>query len=376
MEGLKAHSGSALSRGRALIDWLQARRGRDLTFMEVCGTHTMAVARAGLRALLPPSIRLISGPGCPVCVSPVGYVDHALALSRLPGVIVATFGDLLRVPGSGPTSAQPPSLERARAEGADVRVVDSPLGALELARSKPAVQVVFLGVGFETTTPTVAAAVLQAKREELDNFSVLGAHKTIPEAMELLAAADDLRLDGFLCPGHVSIVLGPEPYAPLVERHGLACAIAGFEPVEVLAGLRSLVEQVDGGHPRVDNCYPGAVRPGGNPKARELMMQVFEPCDSRWRGLGTIAASGLRIRPEYARFDAERRFEVELPEPLEPVGCRCGEVLRGVIEPPECPLFADLCTPQTPHGACMVSSEGTCAASFHHGMILTERGDG
>jgi hydrogenase expression/formation protein HypD len=340
--------------------------------MEVCGTHTMAIARAGLRALLPPSIRLVSGPGCPVCVSPVGYVDHALALCGVPGVMTTTFGDLVRVPGSAPGSARPPSLERARAEGADVRVVDSPLGALELARAHPSRQVVFLGVGFETTAPTVAAAVLQAEREELDNFSVLSAHKTIPEAMELLAAAEDLELDGVLCPGHVSNILGPEPYLPLVERHGLACAIAGFEPVEVLAGLRSLVAQVDAAAPRVDNCYPGAVRAGGNPKARQLMAKVFEACDSRWRGLGVIARSGLAIRAELGRFDAARRFAVELPEPVEPVGCRCGEVLRGTIEPPECPLFGDVCTPETPHGACMVSSEGTCAAHHHHGAARAE----
>lgn len=358
--------GAANRRAALLVDTLAQRHGRALTFMEVCGTHTMAVARAGLRALLPSSIRLISGPGCPVCVTPVGFVDHALALCRQADVTVVTFGDMLRVPGSTRVKAAPPSLERARAEGADVRIVDSPAAALALARSNPDRQIVFLGVGFETTAPTIAAALLRAERDELDNFSVLSAHKTIPEAMELLASSADLELDGFLCPGHVSIVIGPEPYAPLVERHGLACAIAGFEPVEVLAGLQSLVEQVDTAAPRVDNCHPGPVRPGGNPKARELMRDAFEACDSRWRGLGEIAHSGLRIRERLARFDAARRFAIELPEPVEPAGCRCGEVLRGAIEPAGCPLFARACTPDTPHGACMVSSEGTCAAFYRH----------
>ena len=345
---------------------LARRSERQLKFMEVCGTHTMAAARSGLRSLLPDNLRLISGPGCPVCVTPVGYVDHALALAARPEVIIATFGDLMRVPGS--TSARAtndaPSLAGARAAGADVRTVYSPADALRLADERPDRVVVFLGVGFETTTPTIAASILAAQRRGLPNFTVLSANKTVPIAMEALARAEDLGLDGFLCPGHVSVLIGPEPYMPLARRHGVACAIAGFEPEEIVDGIESLVDQVVRGQPRVENTYPSVVRPGGNAKAQALVAQVFEPCDSVWRGIGAIPGTGLRIVEQFSGFDAARRFEVTLPEPVEPPGCRCGEVLRGAIEPAQCPLFGKACTPSNPRGACMVSSEGSCAASF------------
>jgi hydrogenase expression/formation protein HypD len=334
--------------------------------MEVCGTHTMAAARAGLRQLLPGGIRLISGPGCPVCVTPVGYVDHALALAELREVTIATFGDLLRVPGSarGPRPSAAPSLASARAAGADVRVVYSPLDALALARAHPERQVVFLGVGFETTAPALAAALLQAQSSGLGNFSMLLAAKTIPAPLEALASSPELGLDGLLCPGHVSVVLGTEVYRPLAERYHVPCAIAGFEPVEMLRGLGALVEQVGSGQARVDNCYPGAVQPGGNPKAQAAMARAFQPMDSVWRGLGLIPRSGLAVRPELAAYDAARRFAVALPEPVEPSGCRCGDVLRGVLDPVDCPLFGSVCTPEEPQGACMVSSEGSCAARY------------
>ena len=347
---------------------LHARRGGSLTFMEVCGTHTMAIARAGLRAALPANLRLVSGPGCPVCVTPVGFVDHALALAALPGVTVATFGDLVRVPGSARGRRAAPSLALARAGGADVRVVYSPRGALDAARAAPAREVVFLGVGFETTAPAVAAMLQAAAREGLRNLSLLGAHKTVPGAMEALVLSGELGLHGFLCPGHVSVVIGPEPYAPLAREHGVACAIAGFEPEEVVRGLVALAEQVDAGTPRVDNCYPGAVRPGGNPAARAVLEAVFEPVDAEWRGIGILPGTGLALRGAYATFDAARRFAVALPEPEEPPGCRCGDVLRGVLEPEECPLFGRTCTPEAPRGACMVSSEGSCAARYRYGV--------
>ncbi|MBW2526829.1 MAG: hydrogenase formation protein HypD [Deltaproteobacteria bacterium] len=336
--------------------------------MEVCGTHTMAAARSGLRTVLPSQLRLISGPGCPVCVTEVGYVDHALALARRNEVIIATFGDLVRVPGSAPLERReaPPTLSLARAEGCDVRVVYSPRDALALATAEPRREVVFLGVGFETTAPALAAAVAAAAAARIDNFSMLLAAKTIPEALAQLAAAPDVALDGLLCPGHVSVILGPEAYEPVVSRFGLPCAIAGFEPLEMLRGLKELVEQVVSGQPRVANCYPGAVRPGGNPKARALVDRVFEPCDARWRGLGTIPGSGLEFRPDYRRLDASRRFDVELPEPVEPRGCRCGDVLRGLLDPIDCGLFGTHCTPEAPRGACMVSSEGSCAARYHY----------
>ena len=353
---------------RALLARLAQWRGQRLTFMEVCGTHTMAAARAGLRQLLPSSVRLISGPGCPVCVTPVGYVDHAIALALRPEIIVSTFGDLLRVPGSRLPGEghRPRSLAAARATGADVRVVYSPLDALAAARQNPKRQVVFLGVGFETTAPVLGAALLQAHSERLENFSMLVAAKTIPVPLEVLASSPELRLDGLLCPGHVSVILGSKVYEPLAERHHLPCAIAGFEPNEMLRGLAALVEQVGAGVARVDNCYPGAVQAQGNLKAQQVIERVFEPIDSVWRGLGAMPRSGLGLRSEFAELDAAKRFLVELPPPVEPAGCRCGDVLRGVLEPEQCALFGKLCTPDEPQGACMVSSEGSCAARYQY----------
>jgi len=365
MGGLTGEIGALRQR---IADW----QGPPVTFMEVCGTHTMAIARIGLKALLPPSVRLVSGPGCPVCVTPVGYVDHALALAERPEVILTTFGDLMRVPGSAAPGRPPRNLLRVKALGGDVRVVYSPTGALDVARDHPEREVVFLGVGFETTAPVVAATLLAARRMSLANFSVLGAHKTIPEAMAALASSDELGLDGFLCPGHVSVVLGEAPYRFLADELGLACAIGGFEAVEVLRALVALLDQVESGSPTVDNCYPAAVRPDGNPRARAAIYEVFEPEDCRWRGLGVIPGSGLGHRPEFAAWDASQRFDVELPDPVEPRGCRCGDVLRGLVDPADCPLFGRACTPESPVGACMVSSEGSCAARFHY----TRRGEG
>jgi len=335
--------------------------------MEVCGTHTMSAARAGLKSLLPKTVRLLSGPGCPVCVTPVQYVDHALALAALPGMVIATFGDMMRVPGSQRGAPPGRSLARARAEGATVQLVYSPRDALRIAHERPHAQVVLLGVGFETTAPAVAAAILEAAAEGVDNFSVLSAHRTIPEAMEALVCGGELRLDGFLCPGHVSVVIGLEPYERLAARHGIPCAVAGFEPLEMMRGLVALSRQVAGGTAGVDNCYPGAVTRDGNRRAREVMNEVFEPTDGTWRGLGTIPASALAIRDEHAMFDAARRFPVTLAEPAEPAGCRCGEVLRGVLSPAGCELFGRACNPETPRGACMVSSEGACAAHYRYG---------
>lgn len=351
----------------ALLDRLRVRDGRPLTLMEVCGTHTVSAARSGLRCLLPESIRLVSGPGCPVCVTEVGYVDRALALAREPRVIVVTFGDLLRVPGSARgDSRAAPSLESVRSAGADVRVVYSPLDALELAAEHPERQVVFLGVGFETTAPALAASILRAADRGLGNFCVLSAAKAIPPAMAALVDGGEVALDGFLCPGHVSVVIGCRAYEPLAHDRGVPCAIAGFEPVEILRGLVALVDQVEAGVARVDNCYRGAVADEGNPRAREIMDRVFEPLDSRWRGLGRIPLSGLGIREGYAAFDAARRFAVDLPPAIEPVGCRCGDVLRGALDPVDCALFGESCDPERPQGACMVSSEGACAARFHY----------
>jgi hydrogenase expression/formation protein HypD len=336
--------------------------GGTMTFMEVCGTHTMAIHQFALRSMLPPTIRLISGPGCPVCVTPNGYLDRAVALSRLSDVTIATFGDMLRVPGS--TS----SLMEERARGADVQVVYSPLDALNLAERNPKRRVVFLGVGFETTAPAVAGSIMAAVARGLDNYFVLAAHKTIPGAMELLADDPELALSGFICPAHVSVVIGADAYGALAKKHGMPCVITGFEPADVLQGVAMLANQVIHAEHKVEIQYRRAVKVEGNRKARQLINEVFTSVDAGWRGIGMIPGSGLAIAEKYAPFDAERMIPVE-PEPLkEHSGCRCGDILKGKAEPFECPLFATACTPEEPVGACMVSSEGSCAAAFKYSL--------
>lgn len=331
-----------------------------VTFMEVCGSHTMAISRFGIRSLLPDTVRLVSGPGCPVCVTPVRHLDHALALSRLPGVSITTFGDLIRVPGSVT------SLERERAAGADIRVVYSTLDALAMARSEPERHFVFLGVGFETTAPTVAAALLQAHQEGLSNFSVLSDHKVMPPPMRALMEAPEVHVRGFICPGHVSTVIGTEAYRFLADDYGASCVVAGFEPLDLLRALLLLVRQGAEGRAEVENAYGRAVNPQGNPAARSLLDRVFEPCDATWRGFGVIPGSGLSIRAEFSRLDAAHLFHVEVPHSIEDPACRCPDVLRGMVVPSQCPLFGRSCTPESPRGACMVSSEGTCAAYYRY----------
>ena len=333
-----------------------------LRLMEVCGTHTMAIARFGLKSLLPPQIRLVSGPGCPVCVTPVGYLDHALALAADPINLLTTFGDLLRVPGSVS------SLMEQRACGADVRVVWSALDAVALAAQYPDRRVIFLGVGFETTAPTVAAAILQAEQQGLDNFFVLTSHKTMPQAMALLSADPELRIDCYLCPAHVSTVIGGRAYQPLAEQYGIPCVVTGFEAADVLQGILLVVRQQQAGEARVELQYRRAVSWNGNQRARQLLEQVFEPRDAEWRGMGVIAGSGLQLRERFARFDAAHHLPVSLPVSREPEGCCCGQVLTGRIEPQDCPLFGTICQPETPVGACMVSGEGGCAAAWRYGI--------
>lgn len=340
---------------------LTAGSDRTFTFMEVCGTHTMAIYQYGLRGLLPPQVRLISGPGCPVCVTPNSYLDRALALAQQAEVTIATFGDMIRVPGSYS------SLMEERAKGADIRIVYSPLDAVKLAAANPTRTVVFLGVGFETTAPAIAGSILAAQAQGLTNYLVLAAHKTMPQPMDILSADPELALSGYLCPAHVSTITGIGAYLPLVERYQIPCVITGFEPTDVMQGVTMLTEQALAGKAAVEIQYRRAVKPEGNLTAQQLLAQVFIPCDAEWRGIGVIPGSGLAISEKFAAFDAERMLPVEVPPAKEHPGCRCGEILKGKVSPFDCPLFGTACTPEAPVGACMVSSEGTCAAAYKYG---------
>lgn len=334
---------------------------RPATLMEVCGTHAHQFARYGLDQMLPEGVELLSGPGCPVCVTSAGEIDAAIALARIPGVVIATFGDMVRVPGSDSTLAE----ERAR--GADVRVIFSPFEAVELAgeTDRP---VVLLGVGFETTAPGVAVALIEARRRALGNFTVFCAHKRLMPALEALMAAPDVAIDGLLAPGHVSTVIGWGAYIDFVARHRVPCVVAGFEPHEMLRGIRALVRQLAEGRAEVENEYPPVSREG-NPRALAALAEVFEPCDSEWRGLGVIHASGMALRAEYADFDALTRFGVTVKPGREDRRCHCGEVLRGAMRPEDCSAFGHACTPAHPLGPCMVSSEGACAAAYKYGRM-------
>lgn len=334
---------------------------QPVNFMEVCGTHTMAIYQYGIRSLLPDTIHLVSGPGCPVCVTPIEYIDKALLCAADKSNIIATFGDMLRVPGSSS------SLMEQRATGADVRIVYSPLDAVAFARDNPERRVIFLGVGFETTAPAVAASILEAARLGLANYCVLASHKTMPVAMEILTADPELNLGGYLCPAHVSTVIGGNAYLPLVDKHHIPCVVTGFEPADVMQGIEMLLAQVLAEESRVEIQYRRAVSWEGNPKAQAILERVFNPCDAVWRGLGVLPGSGLSIRAELSGFDAEKILNLAEVVGTENPACRCGEVLKGKMSPFDCPLFGGACTPEMPVGACMVSSEGTCAAAYKYG---------
>jgi len=357
-------------RTRALakrLGQLVQQREQGFTVMEVCGTHTHSIAAAGLRRILPAGVRLVSGPGCPVCVTPIDYMDRAVALARRPETIVCTFGDLIRVPSSES------SLERERAAGADVRIVYSARDSLAVARDNPHSDIVFLGVGFETTMPTIAAAVDEAEREGIENLRVLSGAKLIEPPLRALLEDGEVKVDAFLLPGHVSVILGSKFYRFLSDEYGVPSAIAGFAPVDVMLGLCELGDQLLGGTCEVANLYPRVVSSDGNPAALALLERYFSACDTRWRGLGEIPVSGLGFRPEFEHRDAAQ-LEVEVCAAIEAKGCCCGEVLKGMIEPPECALFDKGCTPETPVGACMVSAEGTCAAWYRHERLVLECG--
>jgi len=332
-----------------------------MTFMEICGTHTMSIYQYGIRTLLPGNVRLISGPGCPVCVTPNGYIDRAIAYSRLPETIITTFGDMVRVPGSSS------SLMEERARGADIRIVYSPLDAVAIARKTSGKKVIFLGVGFETTAPTIAGSILAARAANLSNYFVLASHKTIPYPMEVLSSDPELKIDGYICPAHVSAIIGADAYRTLAEKRGVPCVVTGFEPVDVMQGVEMLTRQVVERVSRVEIQYSRVVNWEGNRKAQSVLAEVFRVCDVEWRGIGVIPGSGLEINDRYAAFDAVKAIPVSVEEPREHQGCRCGEILKGKVSPFECPLFDSVCTPESPVGACMVSSEGTCAAAYKYG---------
>ncbi|MDQ6773447.1 MAG: hydrogenase formation protein HypD [Candidatus Dormibacteraeota bacterium] len=338
--------------------------GRDWKIMEVCGGHTHTIYKYGIEDVLPANVELVHGPGCPVCVIPMGRVDDGIAVARTEGVIFTCFGDMMRVPGADG------SLLDAKAQGADVRMVYSPLDALKIARENPSREVVFYAIGFETTAPSTALTILRAADEDLPNFSVFCNHVTIVPPMKAILDSPDLRLDGFLGPGHVSTVVGIRPYEFVSKRYGKPVVVVGFEPLDILQGVHMIVRQVQEGRCEVENQYRRIVRDDGNPKALEVIRQVFRLRPHfEWRGLGFISLSALAIREEYARFDAELRFEVPGVRVADPKACQCGEVLKGVLKPWECKVFGTACTPETPIGTCMVSSEGACAAYYNYGRF-------
>jgi len=332
-----------------------------IKLMEVCGTHTMAIARSGIKKLLPGEIELISGPGCPVCVTAQRDIDRAIEIAGIKGVIMTTFGDMLRVPGTRK------SLEEAKRDGADVRVLYSCLDALEIARDNPDKEIVFMGVGFETTSPTIASTILMAEKEEIKNFSVLSNFKVLFPALAILAGSGRTQVDGFICPGHVSVITGSLPYERIAKRYKKPCVITGFGDMDILRGIRRLVEKIKASSYNVEIEYKRVVKREGNIEARRILSSVFDTKDSEWRGIGIIKKSGLKIRSKYRQFDAEKKFKVNLPKPRQIKGCICGEVLQGIRSPKDCRLFKKGCTPRRPIGPCMVSSEGTCAACYKYG---------
>jgi hydrogenase expression/formation protein HypD len=350
---------------KQMIDELKALMNsirRPLKLMEVCGTHTVEIFRHGIRGVIPKTITLLSGPGCPVCVTSIHDVDMAIAIAKRPEVVLVTFGDMMRVPGGKQ------SLIDARSEGADVRVMYSPMDALKFARTDKSKQVVFFATGFETTSPLIAATVYEAKRQGVQNFSIFSSHKLVPPALKALLDSPDVKVDGFIMPGHVSTIIGKQPYAFVAEQYHIPCVITGFEAKEIIEGILMIARQIAEQRSDVEIQYRSVVKEEGNPKALALLDQIFEPVDAYWRGIGVIPSSGLKLRPDYAEFDAVKRFEPQVSQEPEPELCSCGDILRGVKIPTECPLFGTGCTPDSPVGPCMVSTEGSCAAYFKYGQ--------
>lgn len=346
---------------QGLIAHINQTSKTPVRFMEFCGGHTVAIFRFGIRQVLPKTIEMVSGPGCPVCVTATQDIDKAIALSQIPGVIVTTFGDMLKVPGSRS------SLQKTRAGGADIRMVYSPLDALKIASENPDKSVVFLGIGFETTAPGVAASVLQAEEQGVRNYYVLSQHKLSPPAIKAILVSGEVKLNGLICPGHVSAITGSQVWEFIARDFNIPCVVSGFEPLDILQCVDMLVSQVEHKEAKVEIAYRRGVIHEGNVYAQKLMDKVFEPCPANWRGIGLIPGSGLQFREQYSHYDAGKKFEVKVEPAIEPKGCLCGEVLRGVKTPLECPLFLTVCNPESPVGPCMVSSEGSCSAYYLYG---------
>lgn len=361
MKYIDEYRDPCLARGMlSTLEGLAGRIGRPVTIMEVCGSHTFAIARFGLRDCFPPGLSLVSGPGCPVCVTSAADIDGILYLAKQYEATIATFGDMLRVPGTGGVN-----LQQLRAEGARVEVISSAVDAMKMAAADPERQIILLGIGFETTAPTVAATVMSCRRKGIANLSVFSVHKTVPQALHALINDPELNIDGFLCPGHVSTITGAGIYE-LIPQARRAAVITGFEPVDILEGLAMILGQLAHDRFEVAIQYGRGVRSEGNPRARAVMNEVFAEVDAEWRGLGVIPGSGLAFRDSFADFDARRRFPVPVLPSAEAKGCECGSILRGVKSPDKCPLFRKVCHPANPLGPCMVSAEGTCAAYFKY----------
>ena len=351
-----------------LVRTIAATVTRRWTIMEICGGQTHTIMRYSLQELLPDEISLIHGPGCPVCVTPVDLIDSAVELGSRPNVILVSFGDMLRVPGSHD------DLLRVKAQGGDIRMVYTPLDALDIAEKNPEKEVVFFGVGFETTAPAVALTIKQAESRALDNFSVLVSHVLVPPAIQALLDDRQNRIDGFLAAGHVCTIMGIHEYIPLAERYEIPIVVTGFEPVDILLGIRKCIEMLEQNRPGVENAYPRSVRPEGNMAARELLHEVFVRVDRRWRGIGAIPGSGLGLADAYMKFDATSRFDLQAAETEEPEVCMAGEILTGRKKPSDCPLFGTLCKPENPLGALMVSTEGACSAYYRYsGSSMAEQ---
>lgn len=343
-----------------LLERIRQFGDRDYAFMEVCGTHTVSISRFGIRNAVPQNIRLLSGPGCPVCVTSQEDIDKAIELAALPDVILTTFGDMMKVPGTRS------SLAKEKAKGADIRVCYSTREALEIAEQNPSKEVVFYGVGFETTAPTVAFSILEAKKRNIKNYSVFSVHKLVPPALRALIDSGEVKLDGFILPGHVSVVIGLKAYQFLVDEYQMPGVVSGFEPLDILQTIEMLLKQVKSGQPKIENQYRRTVTYEGNIHAQKAMEEVFKVVDAEWRGIGTIPGSGLAINEKYEEFDAAKKFTVKADYSIEPPNCSCGDVLRGVKLPFDCKLFGKGCTPEHPVGPCMVSSEGACAAYYRY----------